>query len=40
MISDRMDPSTEFFRDMLKAFQDLPPNVFSEFRREADELGG
>jgi hypothetical protein len=34
-----MNRQTEFLRDMLKAFEDLPPNVFSEFRRAAAELG-
>ena len=34
-----MDPRTEFFRDMLKAFEDLPPDALGEFRREAAKLG-
>jgi len=28
-----------FFQDMLKAFEDLPPDAFSAFRHEAAELG-
>ena len=39
MISELMDPSTEFFQDMLNAFEDLHPDAFSEFRRAAAELG-
>ena len=39
MISELMDPSTEFTRDMLKTFEDLPPEDFAEFRRKAAELG-
>jgi hypothetical protein len=34
-----MDPDSEFFRDMLKAFEDLPPEYFSEFRQEAANRG-
>ena len=39
MISELMDPSTEFFQDMLRAFEDLPSRDFSEFRSAAAELG-
>jgi hypothetical protein len=34
-----VDPRDKFFRDMLKAFEDLPPDALGEFRREAAELG-
>jgi hypothetical protein len=34
-----MDPRGEFFRDMVEAFKDLPPEAFSEFRSAAAELG-
>ena len=34
-----MDPSTKFLQDMLKAFEDLPPDALGEFRRAAAELG-
>ena len=34
-----MDPRDEFFRDMMKAFEDLPPSCLGEMRREAAKLG-
>jgi hypothetical protein len=34
-----MNAQTEFLRDMLAAFEDLPSDAFSEFRRAAVELG-
>jgi hypothetical protein len=34
------DPNVEFTRDMLKAFEDLGPDAFAEFRRMACELLG
>jgi hypothetical protein len=33
-----MDRQTEFLKDMLKAFEDLPAEYFAEFRRDAAEL--
>jgi hypothetical protein len=34
-----MDPRAELSRDMVKAFEDLPPGAFSERRSAAAELG-
>jgi hypothetical protein len=34
-----MNPRSKFSQDMLKAFEDLPPDAFSKFRREAAKLG-